>query len=320
MEYIDPQLLESSTSSEAQPVIANAVIEAHMGYPPQENGYVFQGNEPSYFHPTHFASPYPEAPLMESRFDFNDFHPYAPIPQLAAPEFTLPTYPHAPEPWPVTYSNFAPLPFPAGYSASPAPVQTSPQRPLPGTPVNTKLQAPKDSNNPGQSKRKGRKQTVRRPKGKRGSCPLLPEEARKLTVPLSELALESPHIPVYDMDAYIHRDVNKRMVSKRGEHKIRRPSNAFVLYRKAYNDHIKALVGGHQNAVSRLAGVSWKLESKAVKDKFVEYAREESRQHYTYFPKYRYIPAPKNHSKVESELENEVVLDEIIWTEERQYR
>ncbi|KAI1734611.1 hypothetical protein F4680DRAFT_470755 [Xylaria scruposa] len=317
MEYIDPQLFESSTSSEAesQPVIANELTGAHMAYPPQEDGYIFQGHEPSYYHPTHFPSPYPEAPLMETGFDFNDLDPYAHIPRSVAPDFTLPTYPHAPEPWSVTYPNFAPPPYPAGYPINPAPVQAFPQMPLPGTPVNmhfARLQVPKESNNPVRSKKRGRKPA--RPKGNKGGRPFRPKEAPKLTKPLSELALEKPHIPVYDMNAYIHRDVSKRMSSRDGEERVRRPSNAFVLYRKAYTDHIKALAGGtSQETVSRLAGASWKIESKVVKDKFLAYAREESEQHYTYFPKYKYVP--KKGPKVDPEPENELVLDEIIWAD-----
>ncbi|TRX90713.1 hypothetical protein FHL15_008488 [Xylaria flabelliformis] len=318
MEYIDPQLLESSTSSEAevQPVIANAVTEAQLRYPPREDGYVFQGRLPSYCHLTDFASPYPEAPLMESRFDFNNFDPYAPIPRSVAPDFTLPTYLQAPEPWSVTYPNFAPPPYPAGYPTSPVPAQILSQRPLPGTPVNehfTRLQVRKESNNPGQSKNRGRKQPVRRPKGQKTKRPLLPEEVQKLTKPLSQLALESPHISVFDMDAHVRRDADKRMTLRRGEYKIRRPSNSFVLYRKAYSDHMKALVGVRQDAISRLAGASWKLESKEVKDKFDGYALEESRQHHAFFPGYKYLP--KHHSNAEAEPDNETVLEEI-WAEQ----
>ncbi|KAI0194280.1 hypothetical protein EV127DRAFT_334086 [Xylaria flabelliformis] len=105
------------------------------------------------------------------------------------------------------------------------------------------------------------------------------------------------------------------MTLRRGEYKVRRPSNSFVLYRKAYSDHIKALVGVRQNAISRLAGASWKIESKEVKNKFDEYALEESRQHHTFFPSYKYLPAHKNRLNAEAEADNETVLDEA-WEEQ----
>ncbi|KAI1757554.1 hypothetical protein F4782DRAFT_134187 [Xylaria castorea] len=336
--YIDPQLMDglSSTDGEAdlQPAVANAVTEAQesfLDYPFQDEGFVFQSHVPSYYPPytdfaSPYASPYPEAPLMESGMDYDFFNPYTPIEEQVAPEFTQPMYPHAPEPWSITYSNFAPPPFPASYPPGPGPVQTSPPGPLPSTSGTnkylTRLRARKalHPNSPSQSKNKGIKhQPVRRPISKKVSKPLQPDEALKLSKPLSQLALESPGIPVSDITAYIHRGANKRMQQRsRDGSRVSRPSNAFVLYRKAYSDHIKAMMSTTQNyIVSRVAGASWKMEDKEVKDKFSEYACEEKRQHFACFPDYKYKPGARKHRDSEAateaatESENELVLEEI---------
>ncbi|KAI0458235.1 hypothetical protein F5B21DRAFT_460273 [Xylaria acuta] len=224
-------------------------------------------------------------------------------------------FPHAP-----VYPNFAAPPFPANYPQGPE--QVSPPRLLESTPeVNkyfTRLQARKavHPRNPGQSKNLGRKRQPRRPNVKRLSQPLCPSEELKLSKPLSELALDAPHIPVHDIDAYILRSPDKR-ISRTGL-RVSRPSNAFVLYRKAYSEQIKAMIGTNKNAlVSKYAGASWQMEGREIKDKFSKLARAEKRQHLACFPDYKYNPGKTRrprHSEeaTETESDNELALDEIF--------
>ncbi|PTB39748.1 hypothetical protein M441DRAFT_110959, partial [Trichoderma asperellum CBS 433.97] len=73
---------------------------------------------------------------------------------------------------------------------------------------------------------------------------------------------------------------------------IKRPLNAFMLYRKFYQDVAKTCCtkNNHQQ-VSTVCGDSWKnLESSQLVREFTRLAAEERKRHVEAFPSYKYDP------------------------------
>ncbi|KAJ5168301.1 uncharacterized protein N7482_003895 [Penicillium canariense] len=98
-------------------------------------------------------------------------------------------------------------------------------------------------------------------------------------------------IPVKDIDAYVNRSVEKRQEEAKEKNDIPRPMNSFMLYRSAYIARIKSLLGGNCNQnVSKVAGTSWKMETKQVRDQFEDWANTERRNHATSHPHYKFKP------------------------------
>lgn len=187
MEYIDAQLLD-------HPSTVESFLEYPAEYPPQD-GYLPEGSVRDYYPPYEdFASPtpspYPVAPLMQPAFNFNSFDLHTPNVGPVASN-CVEIFPPTPEPWLIPYPIFAAPPFPASY-----PVQTSAPKPPLSTPeVNkpfTRLQERKARHTPNRSKSLGRKQQqVQR-------CP-----SEELSETLSQLALASPDIPVFDIGMFV---------------------------------------------------------------------------------------------------------------------
>ncbi|RYO76019.1 hypothetical protein DL762_009862 [Monosporascus cannonballus] len=121
-----------------------------------------------------------------------------------------------------------------------------------------------------------------------------------MDAPLSVLCEEMANVKEIDIDAYAKRTVEERrnevLRSKNG--KTKRPSNAFMLYRKAYQNRAKE-VKKHDNhqVVSKVCGSSWKREQPAVKAYFNELARIESELHREAFPDYKFTPAKAKNKK-----------------------
>jgi hypothetical protein len=122
-----------------------------------------------------------------------------------------------------------------------------------------------------------------------------PKRADKLTKPLSELVSEHPDVFIADIDAYVHRSAEVRV--KEVEEckipgKIKRPMNAFMLYRKAYQNLAKSLCtqNNHQ-IVSQVCGDGWPMESDRIRDQFNEWARIERANHQNAHPGYKFTPA-----------------------------
>ena len=79
--------------------------------------------------------------------------------------------------------------------------------------------------------------------------------------------------------------------------------NSFILYRSAYAERILALVeqkeeegkdvaevrGGHRG-VSKIAGESWRMETKEVRELFELWMVLEKRAHEGAWPEYRFLP------------------------------
>ncbi|KAI0136322.1 high mobility group box domain-containing protein, partial [Xylariales sp. AK1849] len=76
------------------------------------------------------------------------------------------------------------------------------------------------------------------------------------------------------------------------DHKVKRPMNAFILYRKAWQNRIKKWQT-HENhqAISKVAGDGWAYESEEVKAQYAELARVEREMHTQAFPQYKFTPA-----------------------------
>ncbi|KAK1828222.1 hypothetical protein QBC39DRAFT_156518 [Podospora conica] len=131
---------------------------------------------------------------------------------------------------------------------------------------------------------------------------------------LSELTKDS-EIELIDIPAFITRPIEERFreveEGKTPGH-IKRPMNAFMLYRKAYQGRAKEFMKqlNHQ-IVSTVCGTSWKHESQEFQDQFKEWADIERANHKKAFPDYKFAPAktkpkPKAAGRADSE---ELVLD-----------
>ena len=73
--------------------------------------------------------------------------------------------------------------------------------------------------------------------------------------------------------------------------KIKRPSNSFMLYRSAFANVAKALLGqdNHQ-VVSSVCGKSWAMEVTEVREHYIELARQERDNHAKAHPNYKFSP------------------------------
>ncbi|KAL2179513.1 uncharacterized protein P884DRAFT_320427 [Thermothelomyces heterothallicus CBS 202.75] len=120
-----------------------------------------------------------------------------------------------------------------------------------------------------------------------------------LQEPLSELT-RFAHIPLPDIEAFANRSRATREAETEGGRKkghVRRPLNAFILYRKCYRERVVAFCEAHapetvvsHGSVSSVCGASWKMEPEHVKVQFKEWALQELRAFQKAFPKYRYQP------------------------------
>ncbi|KAF2862640.1 high mobility group box, partial [Piedraia hortae CBS 480.64] len=71
---------------------------------------------------------------------------------------------------------------------------------------------------------------------------------------------------------------------------VKRPANAFILFRKAHSQAISRVVGGDNGQISAIAGKMWKEASAEVKDEFYQRAKEEKERHAKLNPGYKYQP------------------------------
>jgi hypothetical protein len=129
----------------------------------------------------------------------------------------------------------------------------------------------------------------RKAPGEKVERPKLP----KLTKSLSELTKDYHHIPIRDMESWVHRSAEVRWqeVEKRGGY-VTRPMNSFMLYRSAFAERTKlwCLQNNHQ-IVSSVSGESWPLESPEIREKYNELARVERMNHQLAHPGYKFSPS-----------------------------
>lgn len=151
------------------------------------------------------------------------------------------------------------------------------------------------------------------PKKKRERAKATKRASRVLN-PLSEFANGHPNIPIADIETYVHRSREVRLqevAQSKTPGKVKRPMNAFMLYRKAYQNLAKVLCtqNNHQ-VVSQVCGDGWPLEPEAVRAQFNEWARIERENHQRAHPNYKFTPSkPARKSKrMENESDDGSVL------------
>ncbi|KAH7160112.1 hypothetical protein B0J13DRAFT_519534 [Dactylonectria estremocensis] len=123
--------------------------------------------------------------------------------------------------------------------------------------------------------------------------------------PLTQIALDMPRLPVADMGTFVHRSAEDRHLEtarNRKSGQIKRPMNAFMLYRKAYQEVAKTQCtkNNHQH-VSKVCGAGWALESAEVHEEFNEWARIERANHQQAHPGYKFTPSKTRKGKRENE-------------------
>jgi hypothetical protein len=128
---------------------------------------------------------------------------------------------------------------------------------------------------------------------KRGKDPpKVTKKAPNLSGPISEITKDS-HTPVIDIATYVHRSTEERIqevASSKMPDKIKRPMNAFMLYRKAYQNRVKEWCSQHK-VVSQVCGDSWILEPDYVRAQFTHWAKIERDNHYKAHPSYKFTPS-----------------------------
>ncbi|KAK8038372.1 hypothetical protein PG994_015139 [Apiospora phragmitis] len=96
-----------------------------------------------------------------------------------------------------------------------------------------------------------------------------------------------------DVEAYIHRSPEVRHQEQArfaSCGKVKKPLNAFMLWRRANRDRIRA--ASHERDprpnFSTICGELWLVESTAVRVQFKEWAEIEKRNHLVAFPDYKF--------------------------------
>lgn len=110
--------------------------------------------------------------------------------------------------------------------------------------------------------------------------------------PLSQIAIEVPQIAVADAGVFATRSIETRREEAARAGKIKRPLNAFMLYRRSYQNVAKTRCtrNNHQQ-VSTVCGDSWSSwEAPHILDEFNRLAGIEKKMHEQAFPDYKYDP------------------------------
>ncbi|KAK3906214.1 hypothetical protein C8A05DRAFT_40950 [Staphylotrichum tortipilum] len=133
--------------------------------------------------------------------------------------------------------------------------------------------------------------------------------------PISELTKDSL-IPIVDIDTYVHRssDVRRQEVETgKNPGKIKRPMNAFMLYRKAYQSRAKEWADQYNHqVVSQVCGKSWPLEPEELRQQFKTWAVIERDNHQRAHPNYKFAPSkPQKPPKVEGPADDRSDASEL---------
>ncbi|KAL2684935.1 hypothetical protein Neosp_006028 [[Neocosmospora] mangrovei] len=177
--------------------------------------------------------------------------------------------------------------------APPYTPEASPSTPCPtGDSITTRsgLSIPKKSYPMGRSQavKTGRVQ-------KRSKVDKVKNASNILSKPLSEIAKDLPEVPVADIATFVARSTEERLSETSRNKKpgqIKRPMNAFMLYRKAYQDVAKTQCAqnNHQH-VSKVCGAGWPLEPPQVRQMFDGWAKVERINHQQAHPGYKFTPS-----------------------------
>jgi hypothetical protein len=141
----------------------------------------------------------------------------------------------------------------------------------------------------------------------------------RIEKPLSELARQYPNVAVTDIETYVHRPVAERLREVeecKTPGKIKRPMNAFMLYRKAYQNLAKNLCtqNNHQ-LVSKICGGGWPVEPDHIREQFNEWAKIERANHQLAHPGYKFTPSkPRKPKRHEYDSDEGSVTENLSWT------
>ncbi|KAL2020186.1 hypothetical protein VTK56DRAFT_8710 [Thermocarpiscus australiensis] len=137
---------------------------------------------------------------------------------------------------------------------------------------------------------------------------------------MSELTKNSS-IPVADIETYVHRSAEVRrqeVETGKSPGRVKRPMNAFMLYRKAYQQRAKEWASQHNHqVVSRVCGLSWPLEPEHIRQQFKAWADIERDNHQKAHPNYKFTPSkPHKPPKFEGKFDDSdgSELEDYDWT------
>ncbi|KAF9250133.1 transcriptional regulator family: HMG [Penicillium roqueforti] len=196
------------------------------------------------------------------------------------PFYTVPGYPHMP-----------PQSIMSGQVTTPPPVSDEDLVPM-GSP--TRTSSPAWSRSPSsRAKTPVRDAPVRAARQRRNrNRRELSDSGIQLEGPISQLTESFHTTPIKDMDAWVSRSASERQDEVRKKNgKISRPMNSFMLYRSAYAERTKRLVGANNHQiVSKIAGQGWKLEPVEIRRKYEDLAKLERDNHAATHPNYKFSP------------------------------
>lgn len=134
-----------------------------------------------------------------------------------------------------------------------------------------------------------------------------------LSKPLSEIAKDFPHVAVADIAAFVSRSAEQRLQETSRNKKagqVKRPMNAFMLYRKAYQEVAKTqCTHNNHQLVSKVCGVGWPMESDEVHEQFTEWAKMERTNHQQAHPGYKFTPSKPRKGRLETDGESTIYSD-----------
>ncbi|KAL4861830.1 hypothetical protein BDV12DRAFT_207761 [Aspergillus spectabilis] len=151
------------------------------------------------------------------------------------------------------------------------------------------------SRRPTPSRARVHKETRQRKRGKSSKFKETDLEI-DLPAPLSVLTAHMTNIEVKDQEEHVNRPLERRLAEVKNKNgKISRSSNSFILYRSAYAERCKEYFR-HQNhqIVSKVAGISWAMETPEIKEKYTRFADIEKANQKLAFPEYKYVPKKKD--------------------------
>lgn len=111
--------------------------------------------------------------------------------------------------------------------------------------------------------------------------PTLPKQ------PLSELMKTEDSDQMAEVTEFANRSVDRRRMEAQAAGKIKRPANAYILYRMTHQG---------RGSSPEIVGKIWAMETDEVKQVFGELAKRDRSLHEQAFPEYKYNPKPRRHN------------------------
>ncbi|KAK4692617.1 hypothetical protein P7C71_g4623, partial [Lecanoromycetidae sp. Uapishka_2] len=96
---------------------------------------------------------------------------------------------------------------------------------------------------------------------------------------------------VKDTEAWVNRSTEIRRQEAKKDNFVKRPSNSFILYRSAYAERARNFQkSANHQIVSSIAGESWAMEPKEIREQYDAWAKLERENHAKAFPDYKFQP------------------------------